>query len=144
MMRRVCDEHGAYDLGAGSTHNHFRSESELPRRSRLLPRHLLQNFSQLPTQFVEEADALLTTREPRLGGTLAEAVEFVARRHDQSEARELREMRSELAECARLGVRAPVLIALGNTGQHAPRRRQLRFEIGKKECDRELGALFVG
>ena len=65
MMRRVCDEHGAYDLGAGRTHNHFRSESQLPRHSRLLPRHLLQNFSQLPTQFVEEADATPTTQMVR-------------------------------------------------------------------------------
>jgi len=66
-----------------------------------------------------------------------QAVEFVARRHQQSETRQLREVRGELAKCARLHVRAPIVSAHRDTIEHASGRCELRFEI--REQSREWG-----
>ena len=131
MMRRVCHEDCAQDLGAWRIDDDLVAEAELPRCSRLLPRHLLKRVSQLRTQLVEKPDALGAVGEPGFRWTRRQAVEFIARAHRETEARELREVRGELAEGARLRVRTPIVVAIGNALEHASRRRNLRIQIGE-------------
>src|SRR5204863_3905689 len=108
---------------------------------RLLPRHLLENLQELTAQFLKEPYALFTRREPRLRRTRAECVEFVARRHHQSETRQLRQMGGQLTECARLGMRAPIVVVVGDALEHPARGRELRLEVGEEECyRREAGS----
>src|SRR5439155_10677459 len=136
MMRGVRDEGAAYYVRSWRAHHDFGAEAELPRGSRLLPRHLLKNAAQLSTQFIEETNALFTGRKRWRCWPRTESVEFFARAHHQSEARKLREMRGQLAERARLGVWTPVVAAVRDALEHAARRGELRLEIGEKECNR--------
>src|SRR5947207_7392098 len=138
MMRRVRDKRRANDVRAGRGEHDPAAQAKFPRLPRLLPCHLLQRLAQLSAQFIEEANTLLAAREPWLGRTRTEGVEFVARHHHQPETGELRQMRGELAKRAGLGVRAPVYLGIGAALEHAPRGRQLGFEIRKQERDRRL------
>ena len=131
MMRRMRNEHGADDIRPGGIGDDFVAQSELPSRIRLIPRHLLEYRAQLRAQIVEHPDPLGACGEPGFGWTRRQAVEFIARRHHESETGQLREVRGELAERARLRVRAPIVGAIRNAFEHAPRRRDLRFEIGE-------------
>jgi hypothetical protein len=45
-------------------------------------------------------------------------------------------VRGELAKCARLRVRAPIVSATGDAIEHASGRRELRFEIGEQSRER--------
>ena len=140
MVRRVRDEHGADDLRSRHIHHDFIAQSELPRRIRLIPRHLVKYRPQLRAQLFERPDPLGVGGERWLRWTRRQAVEFVARRHHKSETRQLREVRGELAKCARLRVRAPIVSATGDAIEHASGRRELRFEI--REQSREGARAF--
>ena len=129
MVRRVRDEHCAEDLRPRRIGNHFVAQSQLPRRIRLIPCHLLKYRTQLRAQLFERPDPLIAGQEHWLRRTRGQAVEFIARRHQQSETRELCEVRGELAKCARLRVRAPIIVAIGNALEHASSRCELRFQI---------------
>lgn len=131
MVRRVRDEYRAEDLRPRRTDNDFVAQSQLPWRIRLIPGHLLKNRTQLLAHLFERPDPLGAGQEHWLRWTRRQSVEFIARRHQNSETGQLREVRRELAECARLGVRTPVVVAVGYTLEHASRRRELRFKIGE-------------
>lgn len=140
MVRRVRDEHRAEDLRPRRTHDDFVAQPQLPWRIRLIPRHLLKNRAQLLARLFERPDPLGAGQEHWLRWTRCQAVEFVARRHQEPETGQLREVRRELAECARLRVRTPVVVAVGNALEHAAGRRELRFKI--REQERERARLF--
>jgi len=53
MVRRVRNEHCADDLRRGTFQHDFVPQSELPRRVRLSPRHLLKYRTQLRAQIFE-------------------------------------------------------------------------------------------
>src|ERR1700730_2879846 len=114
MMRRVRNEHGAEDLRSRHVHDDFVPQSQLPRRIRLIPRHLLKYRTQLRAQLFERPDPLGIGGERWLRWTRRQAVKFVACRHHKPETGQLREVRGELAERARLRVWAPIIIATGN------------------------------
>ena len=131
MMRRMRDEHGADDLRARHIENDFVPQSQLPRRIRLIPRHLPKYRAQLRAQIVEHPDPLGAGGESGFRWTRRQAVEFIARRHQKSETGQLREVRGELSEAARLRVRPPIVVAIGNALEHASGRRELRLQIGE-------------
>ena len=129
MMRRVRDEHAAEDLRSRHVHHDFVPQSQLPRRIRLIPRHLLKYRTQLRAQLFERPDPVGIGGERWLRWARRKAIELIARRHHKSETWQLREVRGELPECARLRVRSPIVIAIGNAIEHASGRRELRFKI---------------
>ena len=143
MVRRVRDEYRAETLRPRRIENHFVAQPQLPGRVRLIPGHLLKYRPQLRAQLFERPNPLGAVGERGLGWTRRQTVEFIARRHQNSEAGQLREVGGELAECARLRMRAPIVVAIRNALEHASGRRELRFEIGEKksECGLLLGRL---
>ena len=131
MVRGVRDKHGAEDLRPRRTEHELVAQSQLPGSVGLIPRHLLKHRTQLRAQLFENPDALGTSGERRLGWSRGEAVEFIASRHQESETGQPCKMCGELAECARLRVRTPVVVAVRDSLKHASGCGELRFQIGE-------------
>jgi hypothetical protein len=93
---------------------------------------LLQDTTQLRAKLLEQPHPFGAARQLGLRRALGQAVVFIARCHQDSETRELRDVRGKLSESSRFGVWAPVIVSIGNALEHASRGRKLHFQVGEE------------
>src|SRR3954466_8374571 len=102
----------------------------------MVPRHLPRDSSQLGAHLVERLQTIGVAREfrPReLGGI---SVELVLGEHQNTETRQLCEMRRELAERSGFGVRSPIVSALRDALEHSSSDGELWLEVDEQDIER--------